>query len=145
MLSISKTSVPFNYQLSVSRVYEEGDANILDDDEDEGTRPPTSFSVISANMGLATHTNSFPTDADEKSFLLGVELGFQTFTHEGQYAFAWLDTDEPEDRFEFVADSGLKKAAREVVEKTILQAIYERKFMKSSSGVSLAELKRAAE
>lgn len=36
MLSVSKTSVPFNYQLTVSRVYEEGDANILDEDDDEG-------------------------------------------------------------------------------------------------------------
>lgn len=36
MLSVSKTSVPFNYQLTVSRVYEEGDANILDEDEEEG-------------------------------------------------------------------------------------------------------------
>lgn len=36
MLTVSKTSVPFNYQLSISRVYEEGDANILDDDEEYG-------------------------------------------------------------------------------------------------------------
>lgn len=36
MLSVSKTSVPFNFHLTVSRVYEEGDANILDEDEDEG-------------------------------------------------------------------------------------------------------------
>ena len=39
MLSVSKTSVPYNYQLTVSRVYEEGDANILDEeDDDEGAK-----------------------------------------------------------------------------------------------------------
>jgi len=39
MLSVSKTSVPFNYQLTVSRVYEEEDANILDEeDDDEGAK-----------------------------------------------------------------------------------------------------------
>lgn len=42
MLAVSKTSVPFNFQLSVSRVYEDGDANILDDDDDEGM-----FQIIS--------------------------------------------------------------------------------------------------
>ena len=38
MLSVSKTSVPFNFQLTISRVYEEGDANILDEDEEETKR-----------------------------------------------------------------------------------------------------------
>lgn len=38
MLSVNKTSIPFNFHLIVTRVYEEGDANILDeDDDDEGT------------------------------------------------------------------------------------------------------------
>lgn len=47
MLSVSKTSVPFNFHLTVSRVYEEGDANILDEDEEEGTH--RSFSLVHAH------------------------------------------------------------------------------------------------
>lgn len=85
-------------------------------------------------------------DADEKSFLIGVELGLRTYAFEGKHAFSWRDVQasDPDDRFEFVADSGTRKSARDIVERTILQAIYERKFMKTSSGVSDKELQTVA-
>lgn len=85
-------------------------------------------------------------DADEKSFLIGVELGLRTYPFEGRHAFSWRDVEasDPEDRFEFVADTGTSKVARDFVEHTVLQAVYERKFMKSSSGVSDKELKAVA-
>ena len=34
MLTVSKTSTPHQFQISVSRVYEEDEANILDEDEE---------------------------------------------------------------------------------------------------------------
>ena len=87
-----------------------------------------------------------PVDADEKSFLIGFELGFRTYAFEGRHAFSWRDVQaaDPDDRFEFVADSGTRTTSRDFIEHTILQAIYERKFMKTSSGVSDKELKDIA-
>ena len=58
MLSVSKTSVPFNYQLTVSRVYEEGDANILDEEDDDAgakmIRSATSFLSLSLSLSIST-------------------------------------------------------------------------------------------
>ncbi len=36
MFTISKTATPFHFQIAVSRVYEEGEEAILDEDEEEG-------------------------------------------------------------------------------------------------------------
>lgn len=85
-------------------------------------------------------------DADEKSFLIGVELCLRSYPFEGRYAVSWRDVQaaEPDDRFEFVSDTGTSKETRNFVEHTILRAVYERKYMRSSSGVSNRELKALA-
>lgn len=151
MLSVSKTSVPFNFQLTVSRVYEEGDANILDEDDDEGMLVLVRILRLGGESYISRPYTSpillFPaSDADEKSFLIGVELGLRTYTYEGKHAFSWKDVqgNDPDDRFEFVADSGTTTRTRNFVEQTILKAVYERKYSKPATGVSDNELKALA-
>lgn len=80
---------------------------------------------------------------DEKSFLIGVELRLRTYTFEGRNAISWRDVQaaDPDDRFEFVADAGTSKATRDSIERTVLQAVYERKHSTTSSGVSDKELR----
>lgn len=147
MLSVGKTSVPYNYQLTVSRVYEEGDANILDEDEEEGVYSPLCSSIFFNTRSIRLLIDSRPSlDTDEQSFLIGSELAFRTYTFEERYAFGWRDVEaaDPGDRFEFVAETHTKKAIRDFVETTILRSIYERKCMKSAAGVSDKDLRAFA-
>ncbi|KAF9510843.1 hypothetical protein BS47DRAFT_1377366 [Hydnum rufescens UP504] len=119
MLTVSKTSTPHQFQISVSRVYEEDEANILDEDEEED---------------------------DDKLFLIDVLLEFDILEQHRRYTFSWRDaqTDDPDDRFEFVADEHMNEASRDFLELTIIRAMYERKYNKSSAGVSLEALRALA-
>lgn len=117
MFTISKTATPFHFQIAVSRVYEEGEEAILDEDEEEAQ--------------------------EDHSFLIDPMLDFKITQVDDRYAFSWRDTEtnDPDDRFEFVADSNMNKATRDFIDVTILQAMYERKFNRPSTGVPVAQMR----
>lgn len=70
-------------------------------------------------------------------------LDFKITQVDDRYAFSWRDTEtnDPDDRFEFVADSNMNKATRDFIDVTILQAMYERKFNRPSTGVPVAQMR----
>jgi hypothetical protein len=107
---------------------------------------PRSTCVSQYSYPHIAHQVSISIDVDEKSFLIGVELRLRTYTFEGRNAISWRDVQatDPNDRFEFVADAGTSKATRDLIERTVLQAVYERKYLKTSSGVSDKELRALA-
>ncbi|KAL1731044.1 VID27 cytoplasmic protein-domain-containing protein [Schizophyllum commune] len=102
-------SVEHNFQLVVTRVYEEGDEELLED-EDE-------------------------TD-EERVFLIGEELDFYTSENEGDPTFVWRDLQgDPDEFFEFTAP-GCNEPTRAFFETCMYRAMYERKYRKSADNVA---------
>ncbi|KAG8930239.1 hypothetical protein FRC01_003107, partial [Tulasnella sp. 417] len=115
MATVRRTSVEFNYQLVVTRVYEEGEEALLEE-EDE-------------------------TD-DERVFLISSELQFHSSSFDGQPTFIWRDTEgDEDDHYEFVA-TGCNEPTRVFFESSVLQALYERTYQKSSDKAKTADLKK---
>ncbi|KAG9042402.1 hypothetical protein FS837_010912 [Tulasnella sp. UAMH 9824] len=115
MATVRRTSVEFNYQLVVTRVYEEGEEALLEE-EDE-------------------------TD-DERVFLISSELQFHSSSFDGQPTFIWRDTEGDEDEhYEFVA-AGCDEPTRVFFESSVLQALYERTYQKSADKAKTADLKK---
>jgi hypothetical protein len=89
-------SVEHNFQLVVTRVYEDGDQELLED-EDE-----SALSILSLS-----HQPHLPVDQtadEERVFLIGEELEFRTGQTEGEPTFVWRDMEGGVDEFfEFVA------------------------------------------
>ncbi|OCH94125.1 VID27 cytoplasmic protein [Obba rivulosa] len=107
-------SVEHNFQLVITRVFEEGDQELLEDEEE--------------------------TD-EERVFLIGEELQFRTGTSpEGEPTFVWCDLEGDEDeQYEFVA-SGTNEPTRAFFETCMYRAIYERKYKKSADDTTDAQL-----
>ncbi|KIY49273.1 VID27-domain-containing protein [Fistulina hepatica ATCC 64428] len=106
-------SVEHNFQLVVTRVYEEGDEELLDD-EDE-------------------------TD-EERVFLIGEELDFHTGETDGDPTFLWRDLQgDVDDFFEFVAP-GTNEPTLAFFETCMYRAMYERKYKKGAEGLSDSKL-----
>ncbi|CAL1700728.1 unnamed protein product [Somion occarium] len=113
MLTIRRSSVEHNFQLVVTRVFEDGDQELLED-EDE-------------------------TD-DERVFLIGEELQFRTGETEGEPTFIWRDLEGDVDEFyEFIAD-GTNAPTRAFFETCMYRAMYERKYRKSADNTSDTDL-----
>ncbi|KAG6902236.1 hypothetical protein C0995_002868 [Termitomyces sp. Mi166 len=94
-----------NFQLVITRVYEEGDQELLED-EDE-------------------------TD-EERVFLVSQELEFRTGESDGEPTLVWRDLDGDVDEFfEFVAP-GTNEPTRAFFETCMYRAMYERKYKKSA-------------
>jgi len=90
--SIRRTGQQYQYQLVVQRFYEEGEAELLAEDEDEED------SATSELRG---------TEKDEKTFLLDGSLHLRTEQREGgELVIAWRDlSGDVGDLYEFVCDS----------------------------------------
>ncbi|TIC26929.1 cytoplasm protein [Wallemia mellicola] len=113
--TVRRTTKEFNYQLVVTRAYEEGEEELLDEDEE--------------------------TD-DERVFLIDPTLKFHDAQHEGQEAFRWdeLNGDDG-DTWEFVVDSNVVNAPTcSLFHLTVLQCMYERVHDKSSQSASEQDL-----
>ncbi|KAH8105865.1 VID27 cytoplasmic protein [Cristinia sonorae] len=107
------SNVEHNFQLVVTRVYEEGDQELLED-EDE-------------------------TD-EERVFLISEELEFRTGETEGDPTFVWRDLEGDVDEFyEFVA-AGTNAPMRAFFETCMYRAMFERKYKKSADTTSDADL-----
>ncbi|KDQ20677.1 hypothetical protein BOTBODRAFT_26693 [Botryobasidium botryosum FD-172 SS1] len=117
MITVRRTSKPFQFQLVVARVFEEGE-ELLDEDEED---------VM-----------------DERDFLIAEEIQFRTGMHEGEQTFVWRDLDgDAGDLYEFVAE-GTNAPTAAFFEASVLKAIYEFKYRTSSNGVSEDQLRAVA-
>ncbi|OBZ70393.1 Vacuolar import and degradation protein 27 [Grifola frondosa] len=108
-------SVEHNFQLVITRVYEEGDQELLEDEEE--------------------------TD-EERVFLISEELEFHTGVTEGEPTFIWRDLDGDVDEFyEFVA-AGTNEPTRAFFETCMYRAMYERKFRTSADDTQDSDLQQ---
>ncbi|CDO75567.1 hypothetical protein BN946_scf184858.g7 [Trametes cinnabarina] len=107
-------SVEHHFQLVITRVYEDGDQELLEDEEE--------------------------TD-EERVFLISEELEFRTSTTaDGEPTFVWRDLHgDIDELYEFVA-AGTNEPTRAFFETCMYRAMYERKYRASADNLSDAEL-----
>lgn len=123
---IRRTGQDFQYQLVVQRVYEEGEAELADDEgEDE-------------------ELNALAAERDEKTFLLDEALHFRFEDREGsEKVLAWKDlSGDVGDVYEFVCDPSTTSAQVEAFERIARQCQYERRYRKPHSTASAADLQQ---
>ncbi|TDL29588.1 VID27-domain-containing protein [Rickenella mellea] len=105
-------SVEHNFQLVITRVFEEGEEDILEE-EDEN---------------------------EDKVFLVGEELEFRTGILDGEPTLVWRDLDgDVDETYEFVA-TGTNKATVDFFVQCMYKAMYERKYRVSSDRASDRDL-----
>ncbi|KAI9787610.1 MAG: hypothetical protein M1839_000141 [Geoglossum umbratile] len=114
--TIRRTAQDFQYQLVIQRAYEEGEEELLGDEDGED----------GAEGGLAS-------DKDEKIFLLDESLHFRCEIREGgDKIFAWRDlSGDLGDLYEFVCDQSIQASTVHTFELAAIQCQYERKYRKS--------------
>ena len=125
---IRRTGQEFQYQLVVQRAYEEGEAELLEEEE--------------GGTGAADHLG----DRDEKTFLLDEELHFRLDLKESaDIVCAWRDlSGDPGDLFEFVCGASTRPEAATAFELVAAQCQYERKYRKSHEQATDDDLKKFA-
>jgi hypothetical protein len=121
--AIRRTSTEFQYQLVVTRAYEEGEEELLADQEEEDGEVD--------NL-----------DKDEQAFLLDESLQFRVDIRDtGEKVFAWRDlSGSPGDLWEFVCDHSTKPETVEAFEIIALRCQYERKYKRSAEHATEDEL-----
>ncbi|EEH10808.1 Vid27 family protein [Histoplasma capsulatum G186AR] len=117
--SIRRTGQKFQYQLVIQRAYEEGEEELVGDEDEED------------HEGLGG-------DKDEKTFLLDEALRFRSQVREGgEKVLAWRDlSGDPGDLFEFVCDSSITPDRISTFCLAAVECQYERKYRKSSQKTS---------
>ena len=122
--SIRRTGQEFQYQLVVQRAYEEGEAELADEDDAEAELE-----------GLA--------DKDEKTFLLDQSLHFRSEIRPGgEKILAWRDlSGDPGDLYEFVCDASIQGDKVATFELAAIECQYERKYRRSAQKATEQELK----
>lgn len=166
--TIRRTTVEFQYQLIITRAYEEGEAELLDLDA-ESTFQPSSH-VTPDVFALATQLTPLcfslriSAAEDERSFLIDPSLSFRPTTFDGSPSFVWADLSsslssstsspsppssphlspsDPEetDLFEFIVDdSQVSTRDCETFDDVVRRCMFERKFGRSATEASKAEL-----
>nr|POE74346.1 vacuolar import and degradation protein 27 [Quercus suber] len=125
---IRRTGQEFHYQLVVQRAYEEGEAELLEEEgEEDGTA-----------VGLG--------DKDEKTFQLDEELHFRVDLNDhGETILAWRDLSGDEgDLYQFVCDPSTRSEAATTFELVAAQCQYETKYRKSRDQATDNDLKEFA-
>lgn len=114
-IRIRRTAQEFQYQIVVQRVYEEGEAELLAEEEGEDAE-----------------IEALTSDRDEKTFLLDEALHFRVENREGsEKVICWRDlTGDAGDVFEFVCDHLVQPTQVEQFELVARQCQYERKYRK---------------
>ena len=112
-------SVEHNFQLVITRVYEEGDQEILEDeDESEQTHSLHYIDLIS----------TFYSADEERVFLISEELEFRTGETDGEPTFIWRDLEgDVDEMYEYVAQ-GTNAPMKAFFETCMYHAMYERKY-----------------
>lgn len=123
--SIRRTGQDFQYQLVVQRAYEEGEEELLDDEEGED--------------GVAEGAGG---EKDEKTFLLDESLHFRSEIREGgEKVLAWRDlSGDPGDLYEFVCDRTVPAGEVGTFEMVAMKCQYERKYRKPESTATEKDL-----
>ncbi|PQE26432.1 vacuolar import and degradation protein [Rutstroemia sp. NJR-2017a BBW] len=105
---IRRTGVEFQYQLVVQRAYEEGEEELLDDEDAEDTE-----------------TAALAGERDEKTFLLDESLHFRSEIREGgEKVLAWRDlSGDKGDLFEFVCDVSIENSQVQAFELTAVHSL----------------------
>ncbi|PNP45355.1 hypothetical protein TGAMA5MH_03079 [Trichoderma gamsii] len=127
-IRIRRTNQDFQYQLVVQRVFEEGEAELLADEEGEDAE-------IDALVG----------ERDEKTFLLDEALRFRIEIREGgeETVLAWKDlSGDNGDLYEFVCDSAVPNAEAKRFLQTAQECQYERKYRKPHTTASYEDLEQ---
>lgn len=129
-------SVEHNFQLVITKVYEDGDQDLLEDEDESRC-----FSIRVIRVWLIFISVSFISLADEeKVFLISEELEFRSGETEGEPNFIWRDLYGDVDEFyEFVA-TGTNAPTKAFFETCMYRAMYERKYKKSADNVQDAAL-----
>ncbi|KAL7797310.1 VID27 cytoplasmic domain-containing protein [Trichoderma ceciliae] len=127
-IRIRRTNQDFQYQLVVQRVFEEGEAELLADEEGEDAE-------IDALVG----------ERDEKTFLLDEALHFRIEIREGgdETVLAWKDlSGDNGDLYEFVCDNLVTSAEVKRFLQTAQECQYERKYRKPHTTASEQDLEQ---
>lgn len=127
-IRIRRTNQDFQYQLVVQRVFEEGEAELLADEEGEDAE-------IDALVG----------ERDEKTFLLDEALRFRVeIREEGEETvLAWKDLNgDNGDLYEFVCDTVVTPAEVKRFLQTAQECQYERKYRKPHTTASDEDLEQ---
>ncbi|KAK3385708.1 VID27 cytoplasmic protein-domain-containing protein [Podospora didyma] len=124
---IRRTAQDFQYQLVIQRVYEEGEAELLAEEEGEDAEADADI--------LAS-------ERDEKTFLLDEALHFRVENREGsEKVLAWRDlSGDAGDVYEFVCDTNISPAQVEQFDAIAKQCQYERKYRKPHTTASDEDL-----
>ncbi|KAI1325566.1 VID27 cytoplasmic protein [Xylariaceae sp. FL0255] len=124
---IRRTAQDYQYQLVVQRVYEEGEAELLADEEGEDAE-----------------IDALAAERDEKTFLLDEAIHFRVERREGsEQVLAWKDlSGDVGDLYEFVCDPGVPSMQVDAFERIAKQCQYERKYRKSHTTASEADLEQ---
>lgn len=123
--SVRRTGQEFQYQLVVQRAYEEGEEELLDDEEGEN--------------GVADGLSG---EKDEKTFLLDEGLHFRSEIRKGgDKVLAWRDlSGDPGDLYEFVCDHSVPAGEVATFEMVAMKCQYERKYRKPESTATEKDL-----
>ncbi|PHH78954.1 hypothetical protein CDD82_2737 [Ophiocordyceps australis] len=126
-IRIRRTNQDFHYQLVVQRVFEEGEAELLADEE-----------------GDDLEVDALAAERDEKTFLLDEALCFRVDArHDGEKVFAWKDlSGDTGDVYEFVCDTQVSASQLQQFIETARHCQYERKYRKPHTTASEADLKQ---
>ncbi|KAH8673268.1 vacuolar import and degradation protein [Xylariales sp. PMI_506] len=124
---IRRTGQDFQYQLVIQRVYEEGEEDLLADEEGEDAE-----------------INALAAERDEKTFLLDEALHFRVERREGsEQILAWKDlSGDVGDLYEFVCDATVQSAQVDLFESIAKQCQYERKYRKPHTTATEADLQQ---
>lgn len=127
--SIRRTGQQYQYQLVVQRFYEEGEAELLAEEEDDES------TNTSGTHGV---------EKDERTFLLDEGLHLRTEDREGgEIVIAWRDlSGDVGDLYEFVCDKSVKSADVAQFELAAVQCQYERKFRQPHATASDDDLRQ---
>lgn len=112
--SIRRTGQEFQYQLVIQRVYEEGEAELAEEEGEDDL------------------ADSLSSEKDEKTFLLDQSLHFRSDIRDnGEAVFAWQDlSGDPGDLYEFICDESTNPAEVNTFDVVAIQCQYERKYRK---------------
>ncbi|ODQ68384.1 VID27-domain-containing protein [Nadsonia fulvescens var. elongata DSM 6958] len=109
--TIRRTSTNFHHQLVIQRVYEEGEEQLYDEEEE----------------GSDTDSSD-----DEWTFLIDEALHICYFERNGHIIISWRDlSGEPGDLFEFVCDEATKPSLLDDFDLTARKCQFERKFQQA--------------
>ncbi|KAI0418930.1 VID27 cytoplasmic protein [Xylaria grammica] len=126
-IRIRRTGQDFQYQLVVQRVYEEGEAELLAEEEGEDAE-----------------IDALAAERDEKTFLLDEAIHFRVESRtRSEKVLAWKDlSGDVGDLYEFVCDPSVQSAQVNAFERIAKQCQYERKYRKPHATASDADLRQ---